>query len=263
VGAVSVAEELQATGATAISAAAGAAVSAIPAAVVAQEALVERPLRIGDAGQCSNAESAALPFVDDCPLVAAAEAAADREEDAAEDDTLLALAEPDAAINMQLRNIPTFYMRDMVLQLLDAYGFTGSYDFLHVPVDFSTGVGLGYATINMLTAASAKLLRQALQGFSQWGAPSECVCDVAVLEEQQSLEEHIDRYRDSPVMHPSLPDWMKPALFTFGGVRMPFPPPRKPIRRPRIRQLKAMRQGFTPPCLDHNASHPLFLDGLV
>mmetsp|Transcript_77473 Transcript_77473/g.250693 ORF Transcript_77473/g.250693 Transcript_77473/m.250693 type:complete len:101 (+) Transcript_77473:106-408(+) len=60
-------------------------------------------------------------------------------------------------------------------------------------------------------------------------------------EPSRSIEEHVDRYRNSPVMHPSMPDEYKPVLFA-GGKRQPFPAPTKAIRPPRIRHLKPSEQ---------------------
>merc|ERR1712139_725567 len=41
-----------------------------------------------------------------------------------------------APTTLMLRNLPIEYDRTMLLELLDAEGFTGPYDFLYLPADF-------------------------------------------------------------------------------------------------------------------------------
>jgi len=60
----------------------------------------------------------------------------------------------------------------------------------------------------------------------------------------QGLPAHIDRYRNSPVMHESVEDEYKPAVFSPGtGDRAVFPPPTKKLRVPRIRRPGADGEG--------------------
>merc|ERR1719414_2481707 len=72
---------------------------------------------------------------------------------------------------VMLRNLPNDYNRTMLLQLLDSKGFTGRYDFAYVPTDFARQAGLGYAFVNLLSAADAQLIRQRLEGFRGWEVP--------------------------------------------------------------------------------------------
>jgi len=139
---------------------------------------------------------------------------------------------------VMIRNMPNNYTREMLLDLVDSMGFAGTYDFAYLPVDFQSQAGLGYAFINFISVAEAQLCFSRFEGFSTWEVPSEKVCTVTWSEPTQGLEAHIDRYRNSPVMHHSLPfDW-QPVLFQQ-GVRVPFPPPTKPIKTPKVRQHPA------------------------
>jgi hypothetical protein len=61
---------------------------------------------------------------------------------------------------------------------------------------------------------------------------SEKVAAVTWSDAMQGLDEHVERYRDCPVMHESIPDEFKPLLFK-DGVRVPFPKPTKKIQAPR------------------------------
>jgi RNA recognition motif-containing protein len=120
----------------------------------------------------------------------------------------------------------------MVLELLDAFGLKGKYDFVYVPVDFNTQKSFGYAFVNFVTHTDALQFGDLFNGFSLravWGA------NVGVAEwsgAMQGLEKHVERYRDSPMMHKSLPDNVKPCLFK-DGERIAFPRPTKPLKMPR------------------------------
>lgn len=135
---------------------------------------------------------------------------------------------------VMMRNLPNNYTRTMLLELLDNQGFWGCYNMVYLPMDFSSAAGFGYAFINFVKSEGAEHFRDHFQGFAEWSVPSEKICDVMWSGVHQGLEAHIERYRNSPVMHQSVPDEFKPALFV-NGERVPFPAPTKPPRAPRIR----------------------------
>jgi hypothetical protein len=136
---------------------------------------------------------------------------------------------------VMLRNMPNNYTRDMFLQLVDSMGFKGKYDFAYLPVDFKSQAGLGYGFVNFMSSADAVRCFEVFEGFSDWIVPSEKVCTVTWGEPYQGLEAHIERYQNSPVMHHSIVDEWKPVLFK-DGVRIPFPPPTKQIKTPKVRK---------------------------
>uniref|UniRef100_A0A7S1QX78 RRM domain-containing protein n=1 Tax=Alexandrium catenella TaxID=2925 RepID=A0A7S1QX78_ALECA len=135
---------------------------------------------------------------------------------------------------VMLRNLPNDYTRSMLLDLLDERGFAARYDFVYVPTDFARGAGLGYAFVNMRLASEAVKLRDTLDGFKRWSVPSNKVCTVS-WSVDQGLAANIERYRNSPVMHDSVPDDFKPVLL-HDGVCADFPEPTKRIRRPTLRK---------------------------
>lgn len=132
---------------------------------------------------------------------------------------------------LMLRNLPNDYSRSMLLSLLDEQGFAGKYDFVYLPIDFASGAGVGYAFINMVSHQDAEHFRVHFTGFTSWAFPSRKVSEVAWSNPNQGLAVHIERYRNSTVMHPSVCDEYKPALFA-NGVRVPFPPPTRIIKAP-------------------------------
>merc|ERR1719210_2156522 len=106
---------------------------------------------------------------------------------------------------VMMRNLPNKYSRDMLLELLDSQGFNGCYDLVYLPIDFRTGIGFGYAFINLITAQDATRFRVHFQGFAAWDAVagSSKICEVSWSDAVQGLHAHIERYRNSPVMHES------------------------------------------------------------
>jgi hypothetical protein len=138
---------------------------------------------------------------------------------------------------VMLRNIPNRYTQGHLVDLLDENGFRSRYDFVYLPMDFRNGVNLGYAFVNLLSHQDALHTMQNFQGFSRWFYDSNKVCEVSWAHPHQGLEEHVERYRNSPVMHVCMPDEYKPMLFK-DGMRVPFPPPTKAIRAPKLRPVR-------------------------
>merc|ERR1712072_355097 len=140
----------------------------------------------------------------------------------------------DTRTTVMLRNLPREFSRAALLKLLDDKGFAGKYNFLYMPVDFVRQVSLGYAFVNMETPEVVKEFWEAFDGFSTWPVPCEKVCRVNWSSPHQGYEEHVQRYRNSPLMHQDVPDECRPVLLE-NGVRVNFPPPTKTLRAPRLR----------------------------
>lgn len=140
-------------------------------------------------------------------------------------------------VTVFLKGLPPDFITPKLLELLDAIGFSGKFNFVYAPVDFASGQGLGHARVCFLTERVAAEAVLALNGFSQWGTSSTHVCTACVDEGVQGLAEQIERYRNSPVMHKKVPDIYKPAYFSR-GTQVPFPEPTQAIRPPRIRRAK-------------------------
>lgn len=147
-----------------------------------------------------------------------------------------------AKTTMMLRNIPNTFTRAMLADHLDKAGFCGSYDFVYLPIDHSTNIGFGYAFVNFTSCNGARHFKHHFHGYSEWACPCDKTCEVVWSQAHQGLEEHIDRLRNSPVMHESVPDVFKPAIY-INGMRVPFPQPTKKPRAPRIRHQPPVREG--------------------
>jgi hypothetical protein len=134
-----------------------------------------------------------------------------------------------------LRNIPNCYNRTLLLELLNEHGFKGSYNLVYLPIDFNTSCGFGYAFVNFVSTERAEVFMSQLQGFQNWNTPSDKVLDVTWSNAHQGFEAHVERYRNSPMMHETVPDELKPVIFV-NGERVPFPQPTKKPRAPRTRR---------------------------
>ncbi|CAJ1396580.1 unnamed protein product [Effrenium voratum] len=136
---------------------------------------------------------------------------------------------------VMLRNLPNNYTRAMLLAMLDNEGFEGKYNFLYLPIDFQSRACLGYAFVNLVDPSFVPNFWEKFSGYSKWVLPSKKVCGVSWSGPHQGLEAHVERYRNSPVMHESVPDEYKPVILQH-GLRVAFPEPSKAPRPPRIRQ---------------------------
>jgi len=143
-------------------------------------------------------------------------------------------ADKEVRTTVMLKGLPDTYTRTMLLQLLDAAGFFGRLNFLYLPVDFKRERSLGYALINLVTPSEALRLGRHFEGFSNWCVEGGGMCTVAWCSPQQGLDAHVERYRNSPVMHESMPDEWRPILLAH-GVPIPFPAPTLKIKAPKFK----------------------------
>lgn len=142
--------------------------------------------------------------------------------------------ENDTRTTLMFRNLPNNYTRASLLDMLDSEGFNKFYSFVYLPTDFKNFAGFGYAFVNFATHEAAVKAKRHFQGYCKWSVPSQKVCEVVWSGPVQGLSAHTDRYRNSPVMHESVPDEYKPVVFV-DGKRVRFPPPTRKIRAPRVR----------------------------
>jgi len=140
----------------------------------------------------------------------------------------------DDRTTIMMRNIPNVYSSSMLVELLESSGFHCRFDFAYLPIDFRTGVNLGYAFVNLVNNNDAQQFIDFFHGFREWACESLKVCEVSWAHPHQGLEDHVERYRNSPVMHETMPDGYKPRLYN-NGERIVFPEPTKRIRAPRVR----------------------------
>jgi len=142
------------------------------------------------------------------------------------------------------RNLPESFTRCKLEELLNAEGFAARFDFLYLPSNLKTGACFGYAFVNMVTPSDARSFMEHFQGFQEWPVPSSKRAVVHMNEELQSIGELIERYRNSPLMHPSVPHALRPAIYC-NGCETRFPVPTAPVKPPHTKKAnrnKATRQ---------------------
>lgn len=134
-----------------------------------------------------------------------------------------------------MKKLPKAFTSAMLLELLNSNGFSGAYDFVYLPVDFDKMMGTGCAFVNFTSNDTAEQFMTRFQGFSDWGVRCGGAkkAEISWSQACQGRLAHVERYRDSPVMHPSVPDTCKPMLFKEGQEE-PFPEPVRMPKPPRM-----------------------------
>jgi RNA recognition motif-containing protein len=138
----------------------------------------------------------------------------------------------DSRTTLVLRNLPSAFRQAELLPILEEAGLAAHVNFVYLPTDFRRGAGLGYAFLDMSSSVQAQKAKAQLNGFCAWKDPA-CrkVLEVVWSSQIQGLKVLVEKYRNSRVMHPNVPDMFKPALFE-NGMRVPFPAPTKRVRSP-------------------------------
>lgn len=148
--------------------------------------------------------------------------------------------ESDSLTTLIVKNLPSGFMHFGLRGVLDKLGFAGSYNFVYVPFDFKKGVALKYGYVNFARHEDAAKALVTLNGFSGWVVEGEKACEAEWSSAQQGLHAHIERYRNSPVMHSCVPEEYKPLLLQ-NGVRIAFPPPTRVLKAPKIHAVQQVQ----------------------
>jgi hypothetical protein len=128
--------------------------------------------------------------------------------------------DPSERTTLVLRKLPKNETRANLLDMLDKAGLNGRYDFVYLPMDFKKGKVFGHAIINFISNESAE---GASAHFAGKGATIEW------RDSHQGFDALIQRYRNSPIMHETMPEASKPLIFEDGSV-VPFPSPTEEIQ---------------------------------
>lgn len=102
---------------------------------------------------------------------------------------------------MMIRNIPSRYsQQDLVLDLA-SLGFTGTFDFLYIPMDKNTSSNVGYAFVNFMDPYWANMCKQSFENYrfkrqGHHGSKKMATVSVAHL---QGLAKNMEHYEKSAV----------------------------------------------------------------
>jgi len=135
---------------------------------------------------------------------------------------------------VMLKHIHEACDRDMLVTLFNNEGFRGEFDFVYRPYKVIgnevTDTPLGYAVVNLRCPLWALKFKMHFDGFKKWGYEGGPEA-VAKWYHEHGQENHIVRYKDSPIMHTDVPDTKKPTVF-HDGIPIPFPSPSRPVPPP-------------------------------
>mmetsp|Transcript_32520 Transcript_32520/g.92784 ORF Transcript_32520/g.92784 Transcript_32520/m.92784 type:complete len:307 (+) Transcript_32520:100-1020(+) len=152
-------------------------------------------------------------------------------------------ADEDEYTTVMLCGFPRQYNRDKLIDLLDFLGYACQFNFVYFPMDFEYSESVGYAFVNMITAADALRLKEFFDGFVGHPFTDDKPCHTN-WSRVQGLSANVKQYRNSPVMHKLVPDEFKPVLL-WNGQQQPFPEPTAALKqlRPHRKKEKEKAQG--------------------
>jgi len=138
---------------------------------------------------------------------------------------------------LMLDNVSAACSRTDIINCLDGMGFQGEYDLVYLPTNFKTWEACHYAFVNMTTPEAAVRATQVLDGLEGFCADGQEALRVH-WSDLQGLRANVERYRNSPVMHPDVPEQYRP-LMLVNGLSACFPSPTRSIKVPA--RLKSAR----------------------
>lgn len=139
---------------------------------------------------------------------------------------------------IMLANLQRNLSQPALVEDLTNAGYKGLFDFLYMPMNFRKSgnftTNFGYAFINFRSSAdAADFVSMLHHGVIPCSRLEEVTAEWS---ECQGLQANVRKFRNSPLMHKSIPADCKPAMYDLSGDRVSFPKPTKAIPRPRIRR---------------------------
>jgi len=132
---------------------------------------------------------------------------------------------------------------DEMIEMLDVCGYSPMYNFVYIPMDFKSGdldgdgtdlLNLQHAIVNFTSEDVAEVFMTTYQGSPE--SIFEEAGEVAYHKEQ-GLDFLVNKYRNSGVMHESMPASCRPLLFKNGDL-VEFPPPTRKLKAPPAKKRK-------------------------
>lgn len=142
---------------------------------------------------------------------------------------------------IMIRNIPNKYTKSTLLALIHMELPEVETDFFYLPIDFRSKSNMGYCFVNFEQPEQARAFTTHFKDFNRWQFNSNKKAEVIWSQPFQGLAGHIDRYRNSPVMHESVEEEYKPSIF-LNGEEVPFPQSIQNIEPPKLRRCKKKKR---------------------
>lgn len=126
---------------------------------------------------------------------------------------------------IMIRNIPSRYTQQLLIDELVASGFRGSFDFIYLPIDFRNGCSMGYSFANFIHPQDVVHFFTRWNGrrWPQFSSRKRCELAFARIQGKQALVEHFQHSRTLLAS----PANCRPIVFISSGPRRgeiePFP----------------------------------------
>jgi len=137
----------------------------------------------------------------------------------------------DMCTTLLFKHLPAHCTSDLLASKLNEHGLMDVYNFIYVPWNLQKQIAVGFAFVNMTSHEGATSAIARLQGCMLFSQRKDLALEICWAEQHQGLAAQIARYRDSAIMHPSVPDSFKPKVFSE-GVCQPFPEPTTTLNTP-------------------------------
>mmetsp|Transcript_6091 Transcript_6091/g.11653 ORF Transcript_6091/g.11653 Transcript_6091/m.11653 type:complete len:220 (-) Transcript_6091:70-729(-) len=163
--------------------------------------------------------------------------------------------DPPVITTFHIKNVLPDCTRDSIVSVLNEYGFERRYDLIYLPIKFDTGEHMGYAFVNFVSPGDAEVFKEEFPIFYGQICDDGQPCTIN-NGKMQGLERLIEGYRNSPIMHESIPKEYQPMMFEE-GILVDFPPPTKEIQPHKPRRDAACNQRANREANgDHERSRP-------
>jgi len=116
------------------------------------------------------------------------------------------------ATTLMVRGIPCSFTEERMMEIIDATGVAGKYDFFYLPRAGQSGSNLGYAFINFVKPSCANILKAALQGVALDPVRS-TKCAAVVTADIQGIANLRKHFRRTAVCRGARP----PLFFKVAG----------------------------------------------
>lgn len=139
----------------------------------------------------------------------------------------------DGRTTLMVRNLPTGLSQQEFVQYFIDAGYGGLFDFVYMPMNFRACGNFGYAFMNFTSSSVAAHIMAHL-GASEYHDSENPDRWTSQWSNCQGWNSNVERYRNSPLMHESVPLECKPAIYDSSCNQVAFPQPTKRIPKPRI-----------------------------
>ncbi|CAD7927545.1 unnamed protein product [Amoebophrya sp. A120] len=125
-------------------------------------------------------------------------------------------------------NIPSLLTQEMMLDVINSYGYKGKYDFFYLPIDFSTKANCGFAFVNFLMHDDMQGFMKVFQNLAlHEKSKKRTKCVPADL---QGFEKNVEYHRNSASNRDTIPAEYRPLIWDADGTASCLPPPSKKLR---------------------------------